>query len=254
MPNGEEQQEQGPSIGQEVASKVAKGLLKKAVLPQLLAGCGVSAVILFIVLIFVGVVALVFINPEESPATPQTTEPPTAYSEKCAIQVPLFKQSDPHWGNVSYGCGGTTISSSGCGPTSAAMVLSFYGFGVTPADMAKHSLENGGRVCGNGTSHAWFKKLAEDYKMEFEQELSWDKILGYLNKGVPVIVSGQGPEPFTNTNSSHYVVLVCRGIDDNDNPIIYVNDPARMHIDYTKAYPEKLIKDRYRSSRVLYKM
>ncbi len=80
MPNGE-QQEQGPSIGQEVASKVAKGLLKIAVLPQVLAGCGVGAIILFIIVIFVGAIALFFITGEEAPATPETPATGTSLDE-----------------------------------------------------------------------------------------------------------------------------------------------------------------------------
>lgn len=72
MPNGEEQQEQRPGIGRQIAGKAAKSLLKKAIGPELAAGCGIGAIILLVVLILVGAVALVFINPE---GTPTTTTP-----------------------------------------------------------------------------------------------------------------------------------------------------------------------------------
>ena len=55
-----------------------------------------------------------------------------------------------------------TISTSGCGPTSMAMVISsLTDYDVTPIDMASFSVENGYRTEDQGTSWSFFGAAAE---------------------------------------------------------------------------------------------
>lgn len=150
--------------------------------------------------------------------------------------VPLFKQCDSQWGSDDYGCGGSTICSSGCGVTSAAMVLKFYGKNVTPTDMAKASLQGGFRVCNAGTAYGFFPYIAKQYGLQAKTGLTWEQGMEYLKQGKPVIVSGSGPAPFTS--GGHFIVLTCY----NSDGTIAVNDPAGSSLRDNKSYPESQIK------------
>lgn len=129
----------------------------------------------------------------------------------------LFKQGDPRWGSKSYGCGGTTLRSGGCGCTSAAMVLKKYGASITPEDACAYSLANGHRICGAGTSPSLFKPLAAKYGLK-TSIVDWEAGKKLLAQGKPLI-KNFGGLPFAR--GGHYVVLV--GIQGN---IVYVNDPG----------------------------
>lgn len=134
--------------------------------------------------------------------------------------VPIFKQCDSRWGGNSYNCGTTTICSSGCGVTAAAMVLSFYGKNVDPAIMAQDSMDHGYRACGSGTSHGFFPYVAKEYGLKDENGISWSRAMDLLKQGKPIIVSGIGSPPFTS--HGHFIVLTCY----NSDGTISVNDPA----------------------------
>lgn len=143
--------------------------------------------------------------------------------------VPIFKQCDSQWGSNSYACGGTSICSSGCGITSAAMVLKFYGKNVDPATMAQDAMANGGRVSCIGTDHNWFPKVAKEYGLQDENNISWDRAMTLLKQGKPIIVSGQGPRPFSS--GGHFIVLTCY----NSDGTIAVNDPAHTDTNYSES-------------------
>ena len=146
--------------------------------------------------------------------------------------VPSYKQCDSAWGSTSYNCGSTTICSSGCGVTAAAMVLSFYGKNVDPAMMAQDSLSAGYRECNKGTSHGFFPYIAGKYGLQDENGISWSRAMELLKQGKPIIISGKGPIPFTS--GGHYIVLTCY----NSDGTISVNDSA--HPD--ASYPESQLK------------
>lgn len=107
--------------------------------------------------------------------------------------------------NNSYGYG-TTIASSGCGPTSVAMVLtSLTGEEVTPIETANWSLENGFRVKGNGTSWGYFDAIANEYGLESEgMAVSKENIISNLENNNMIIMS---MKPGHFTNSGHFIVL-----------------------------------------------
>lgn len=182
-------------------------------------------------------------TPAEGSATmPNPENPngePTAFG--CA-NVPLFRQNLSPWKDVNYGCGGTTIGSSGCGITSAAMVLKFYGKDVTPATMAEYSLEHGYRACGQGTAHGFFPSVAHAYGLQEKSNLSWSEIIQSVASGKPVIVSGKGSAPFTG--SGHFIVITCS----NEDGSVSVNDPARG----TGTYDAGIVRNQMHYSSLIY--
>lgn len=149
--------------------------------------------------------------------------------------IPLFLQTDPRWARVPYSYVGNpahgTIGSSGCGPTSAAMVISglggydekidLNGDGIIdPYEASMYSLEKGHRVYGQGTSWAYFSDIgkATGLKVSQKSPMQYEDVIYALQKGNPVVAS-MGPGAFTR--GGHFIVLV--GI--NENGMVIVNDP-----------------------------
>lgn len=134
-----------------------------------------------------------------------------------ANNFPYYNQSDPKWGSTPYGKKGT-ISSSGCGPTSMAMVLKSYGSNVTPVDTAAWSQQNGYRVEGNGTAWTFFNAIGKTNGLTTDQFSSTAVAKDYLSKKIPVIGSMR---PGDFTKGGHFIVFT--GYDGNN---VVVNDPA----------------------------
>lgn len=131
--------------------------------------------------------------------------------------MPLYHQWDPQWGNIPYGNG--TISSSACGPTSFAMVVSYKkGESITPDQVVAWA----GRkfyVSGAGTSWNFFGAAANYYGIgNVQQTGSFDQAYAALQSG-RVVICSQGPGIFTR--GGHFIVL--RGLSDSGK--ILVNDP-----------------------------
>ena len=133
---------------------------------------------------------------------------------------PYFSQNDSRWSGVHYG--GTingNIGSSGCGPTSAAMILKSYGFDVTPEDMAilfKNAM-NGYKTTEGKTCFPALSK--SPYNLTVTQTTSINAVVNALKQGIPVVANPHGPCDFTA--GGHYIVLC--GI--NGSNQIMVNDP-----------------------------
>ncbi len=133
--------------------------------------------------------------------------------------VPLFKQGDPRWGDLIYGFAPHTISAAGCGPTAAAMVLSYAGVSVDPPTVANFSYQHGDYQ-GKGTSYSLFDHLTKNYNLTGQRLKSWDDVTKYLQNHQPVVVAGKGSGPFTA--NGHFIVLT--GIDNNN--LVRINNPA----------------------------
>ena len=137
-----------------------------------------------------------------------------------------YSQSDPQWANHMYGNSGT-VGSSGCGPTSAAMLLSTVtNKTINPAQAADWSKGHGYRIEGGGTSWGFFPAIARSYGMDLTQTNSKEDIRTALKSGHPVILSGQdargrnSQNPFT---SAGHLVLATGVTSDGKN--IIINDP-----------------------------
>lgn len=131
------------------------------------------------------------------------------------MQIPHYLQTD--YGNIPYG--GGSIASSGCGPTSFAMVASYLtGKTITPVDAVSW--------CGNsyykpgvGTYWSYFSAAASHFGCgSVIQTSDPNAVLKALSEGRPVI-SSQGPGLFTR--GGHFIVL--RGLTSSGK--VLVNDP-----------------------------
>ena len=123
----------------------------------------------------------------------------------------------------NYGCGSSTIATSGCGPTAMAMVVSsFLNEKHDPVELANFALKNGHRKCGSGTGWAFFKDAAEEYGLKFIGQVepsNSDEVLTALNSGNKLVVASMGAGHFTQ--GGHYIMLT-----GTDGEKVTVQDPA----------------------------
>lgn len=131
------------------------------------------------------------------------------------MQIPHYQQTD--YGNIPYG--GGSIATSGCGPTSFAMVASYLtGKTITPVDAVSW--------CGNsyykpgvGTYWSYFAAAASHFGCGLvTQTNDPNRVLKALSEGHPVI-SSQSAGLFTR--GGHFIVL--RGVTASGK--VLVNDP-----------------------------
>ena len=131
------------------------------------------------------------------------------------MQIPHYLQTD--YGNIPYG--GGSIATSGCGPTSFAMVASYLtGKTITPVDAVSW--------CGNsyynpgvGTYWSYFAAAASHFGCgSVTQTTDPNRVLKALSEGHPVI-SSQSAGLFTR--GGHFIVL--RGVTASGK--VLVNDP-----------------------------
>ena len=148
---------------------------------------------------------------------------------------PFLMQTDSRWADTMYSITGSssqTIGTSGCGPTSMAMVLRSFGADVTPVETCQYAIDNGFRTTNSGTSWGFFPSIASKYGLTTEAQgmgVSGSAITAALDKKYPVIAS-MGPPTFTK--GGHFIVLSGK---DSSGQIV-VNDPASKERSQ-KRYP-----------------
>ena len=124
-----------------------------------------------------------------------------------------YSQIDSRWKNLPYSATGNksqTVGSSGCGPTSAAMVISTIKGIVYPNEMADLYVKNGFRSANNGTYLSAFEWTANKYGIEFSRVYSVDNMINLLRNNYMVIVSVSDG---LFTTGGH--IMVVYGIDGN---------------------------------------
>jgi len=158
----------------------------------------------------------VFVAQKAPTLPPPTAAPPG--STLSSSKVPLYKQWDPRWGGLPFGNCGTDIASSGCGPTSLAMVISYWeNKAILPSQTAKQAVHE----CGVGTTYASLISVPELYGLH-SKVVSWDEAKRYLQQGIPVInVQRKG----YFTKHGHYIVVT----EINANGTYAINDPDGFH-------------------------
>ena len=131
------------------------------------------------------------------------------------MQIPHYLQTD--YGNIPYG--GGSIASSGCGPTSFAMIASYLtDTTITPAD-AVAWCGNSYYMPGFGTYWSYFQAAANHFGCgSVTQTSDANQVLQALSEGHPVI-SSQRAGLFTS--GGHFIVL--RGVTADSK--VLVNDP-----------------------------
>lgn len=142
-----------------------------------------------------------------------------------------YMQTDPRWKNVDYSAPGekTTIGGSGCGPTSAAMLIeTITGKKFTPVDACAWSLAHGYKAPRQGTYYAYFKPQFAAFGIKCQQLNSanvygntasavHDRAFAMLKQGYYLIACmGKG----LWTSSGHFVVVWW------EDGKVRINDPA----------------------------
>ena len=146
-------------------------------------------------------------------------------------QPVYYLQKDPRWKDKPYRVPGetATIGGSGCGPTSAAMLIeTLTGKTFTPIDACKWSVDHGYKALNQGTYYAYFTPQFAAFGLDC-QMLNWTNTYGKpdhtnhetvtekLREGYYAIaLMGKG----LWTSSGHFVVLWWQ--DDK----VRINDPA----------------------------
>lgn len=129
-----------------------------------------------------------------------------------------YSQIDSRWKNhiyTSIGDSSQTIGTSGCGPTSAAMVVTAIKGTITPDEMGDLFVQYGYRSANSGTYWSAFRWVADVFDIEYQETSSLDTAINLLKNNNYVIASvGNG----LFTSGGHFIVLV--GIE-GDNIKIY---------------------------------
>lgn len=145
--------------------------------------------------------------------------------------IPLFRQTDIRWKDIPYGQG--NIGSSGCGPTSFAMVVSGLDGSLgswdtngdrilDPGEAAAYAKAEGyNNTDGAGTSWGLFEQGSASRFGLNSTELapgSYDIIYDALKNGYPVVASMHAGH---FTKGGHFIVLT--GVDTDGQ--VLINDP-----------------------------
>ncbi len=118
-----------------------------------------------------------------------------------------YSQLDNRWKNQMYSSVGNstqTIGTSGCGPTSSAMVVSSIKGNITPNEMADLYVKYGYRSANQGTYWSAFKWTADVFNIGYSECYKLDDAIAKLKDNNYIIAScNQG----LFTYGGHFIVL-----------------------------------------------
>ncbi len=131
-----------------------------------------------------------------------------------------YSQIDNRWSSRMYSSVNDktqTIGTSGCGPTSASMIVTAIKGAITPDKMSDLFVRYGYRSANNGTYWSAFRAVADEFDIEYKETYNLDTVVNLLRNNHYVVAScGNG----LFTNGGHFIVLT--GIEGNT---ISVFDP-----------------------------
>ena len=131
-----------------------------------------------------------------------------------------YSQIDSRWKNHVYtaiGDNSQTIGTSGCGPTSAAMVVTAIKGTITPPEMGDLFVQYGYTSANSGTYWSAFRWVADVFDIEYQETSSLDTAINLLRNNNYVVASVANG---LFTSGRHFIVLV--GI---DGDTIKIYDP-----------------------------
>lgn len=143
-----------------------------------------------------------------------------------------YLQTDPRWKNHNYSAPGEkkTIGSSGCGPTSAAMVIAtLRDKNVTPVTAAEWSMANGYKAYNQGTYYTYFVPQMKAYGITCRR-LNTSSLYGTSSSSAHTealnalkrndwVIACMGKGNWTT--SGHFILLY-----GYDNGSVFIRDPA----------------------------
>ena len=119
-----------------------------------------------------------------------------------------YNQTDSRWRYHQYssiGDSSQTIGTSGCGPTSAAMVVTAIKGTITPPEMGDLFVQYGYRSANNGTYWSAFRWVADVFDIGYQECSSLDTAVDLVRNNNYVICSvGNG----LFTIGGHFIVIV----------------------------------------------
>lgn len=135
-------------------------------------------------------------------------------------QPVYYSQIDSRWRNHLYTITGNlnqTIGTSGCGPTSAAMIVTTIKGTIIPSDMGDLFIQYGFRTANNGTYYSAFPWVANYFGIEMKRVYStYDMAAKVADGYIAVVACGQG----LWTTGGHFITVM-----GNDNGTLMVYDP-----------------------------
>lgn len=142
-------------------------------------------------------------------------------------QPTQYLQYDEKWGSNIYssiGNSSQTIANSGCGPTSAAMVVDYYDEEniITPDIIAEYAMTNGHRTAYQGTSWSLFSAIADEYNLEFMQTSSAEEANQWMQTHDDALIICS-MKPGLWTGGGHFITIW-----DIQNDEVFINDPASI--------------------------
>lgn len=118
-----------------------------------------------------------------------------------------YSQIDSRWRYHQYssiGDSSQTIGTSGCGPTSAAMVVTATRGAITPDTMGDLFVQYGYRSANNGTYWSAFRAVADEFNIGYTETTDIQRALQLLQSNNYVVASvGNG----LFTTGGHFIVL-----------------------------------------------
>ena len=152
----------------------------------------------------------------------QYTESAEYADAKYNGKVIYYSQTD--YKNSFCGRSNATISSAGCGVTSAAIVASSLTGNKKYDPVYMMEWAHRTKDCGSGisgTDPSFFKVFAEELGFNYEKvgKNGTDKVVNALKSGKALVIAHMGEGHFTN--GGHYIVLSAI----NSEGKVYVNDP-----------------------------
>ena len=135
-----------------------------------------------------------------------------------------YNQHDSHWGSYLYG-GKDSISKYGCGPTTAAMIVSAFGNvngSITPKEMANWSAAYGYYAPKSGSYHDYIPAVLSAFDLIVDSVSAENRtpagIADLLNNGhILVALMGKG----ALTNGGHFIIITKQ----NPNGTVSIADP-----------------------------
>ncbi len=135
--------------------------------------------------------------------------------------IPYLSQVDYRWKNTSIGY--STIGSSGCLPSTAAMIINYYkGTNYTPVDIARQLYSAGYMNTPTyfGSTSDSYKVVHDNYGLSYQNNLSYSQLIGCL-KGGKLVAAAVGKGDFVYGYGITHVILLAG----YNNGYVYVYDP-----------------------------
>ena len=118
-----------------------------------------------------------------------------------------YSQIDSRWKNHVYtaiGDNSQTIGTSGCGPTSAAMIVTAIKGTITPDEMGDLFVQYGYRSANSGTYWSAFRWIADVFDIEYKETTNIDTAIELLRNDNYVVCSVANG---LFTSGGHFIVL-----------------------------------------------